>query len=74
MIKTEVDMRTRSLEFPKLRSGKNDNIIVLFSAPTKGTVVALTGPSCYELGHFSANWATHVFEDFNGSVKLTNVL
>lgn len=75
-MKSEVNdtPKRQDTPYPKLRQykGAKDSFIVLFIAPSKGTVVH-TGPgSTHCPGDYGEYWAPGYFEDFHGSLTLSN--
>jgi len=65
-----------SLKFPKLMELKkktpHGNVIVLFSDENHGVAVYEDGQICYEIGHYASDWIMDDFQDFTGSVTLSN--
>ena len=61
----------KNLYFPKLMKGCNSGVIVLFHEDRKGQVVngqaGNTG-----LGYYHEEFNMEFFEDFNGTIKLSN--
>lgn len=71
---TIVEKGTKS-EFPVLMELRNGNVVVLFIAPKKGTVVS-TKVATYKIGEYSETWAPYndklTWKPFNGKVVLEN--
>ena len=57
--------------FPKLMKHKGTDLIVFFSAPGCGMVLRESTASNSQ-GHGSNTWEPDSFEDFNGTLTLTN--
>lgn len=57
--------------FPKLMKGVTTSVIVLFTKEKEGTVVNGDG-SIYKTGHHSDQWAFSRFEEYHGTVTLSN--
>lgn len=63
--------------FPKLmalRDTRNNNkkYVVLFHSEKVGTVIQVGGESAYDLGYASDSWDMPSFQDFYGSILLSN--
>lgn len=58
------------VEYPKLMISREDGIIVLFSAPEKGTCINRN--AMYNIGYYASNWAMSCFEYFDGEITLKN--
>jgi len=70
-MKSQITHKT-SPEYPKLMQSKSgSNIVVLFSEPGVGIVVN-GKDSLNPIGSFSHGWAMDYFEDFDGSITLSN--
>ena len=71
-MKIEVSSKAarESREYPKLMISKDLLLVVLMSAEKQGVVIDCTG--VYEVGHFSTDWHMDSFEDFEGSITLSN--
>ena len=54
--------------YPKIM--KSNNLVVLFSSHKKGVVIGST--SLYDVGHISEDWAMDCFDNFVGSITLSN--
>ena len=61
----------KPLPFPKLMRSKSTGAIVLFSGHDTGTVVA-SGRAGESIGHHAECWEIRAFEEFTGSVTLSN--
>ena len=73
-MKVEVKECSKKAErpFPKLMiSIRNKTIIVLFSSPTEGTVIH-SKDNYHPLGFHSQKFESGYFEDFEGSLILSN--
>lgn len=57
--------------FPKLMISNGGNL-VLFKAPSRGTLVSPSKTNNEEAGHTSDYWAMSGFKDFHGKVTLSN--
>lgn len=72
---TIVEKDTKS-EFPVLMEIRNGNVVVLFIAPKKGTVVSSVNEPIYKIGEYSETWAAYndqlTWKPFNGKVFLEN--
>lgn len=72
---TIVEKETKS-EFPVLMELHKGNVVVLFIAPKKGTVVSSVNESVYKIGEYSETWAAYndklIWKPFNGKVVLEN--
>lgn len=71
-MKTEIkeNKEVKGKPFPKLMKCKHYNFIVLMSSKKTGVVVS--NNAYYEVGFISATWDMSCFEDFNGSITLSN--
>lgn len=69
MITSVVSSQQIKPEFPKLMS-HSDGLIVLFTE--KGVGVSVVGDTHSKAGRYSATWNYTHFEDFSGSVTLSN--
>jgi len=58
--------------FPKLMKSTVSSVIVLMSTPEKGTVISGVSNKGWGIGHYADNWIMRDFEDFNGTVELSN--
>lgn len=58
------------VEYPKLKIAKESGLIVLFSAPEKGT--CLRENSTYKIGYYASDWCMGCFDDFDGEITLKN--
>lgn len=68
MVVTEViEAKKKGEDYPKLM--RSNSTIVLFESSHAGCVVA---SDVHTIGHYSEDWAMGAFEDFHGSVMLTN--
>ena len=56
--------------FPKLVQHPNNKSIILIDEHGKGTVLHV-GSSCLKLGQIG-DWALHLYEDFTGTLELSN--
>ena len=61
---------TKQKGFPYLASSGDE--IVMFTFTFAGTVVASISTRGYKVGHYSATWDSQRFDDFDGSVTLSN--
>lgn len=60
-----------TIAYPCLRKSKLSSLVVLFSGEGQGMVVF--ADSIYDIGHYDAdNWDDDTFEDFKGTVELSN--
>lgn len=59
-------------KYPRIRVLKGSTLTILFTAPKVGTVLRDAGNSFYGVGHHAANWSEFDFEDFDGTVTLSN--
>ena len=66
------DRGVKSLKFPKLMKHKTNNRIVLFETITRGVEVRGSNNMESAIGFTSNRWDTSDYEDFNGSVTLSN--
>jgi hypothetical protein len=57
-------------DFPKLMKSKEHKYVVLFSRREKGTVVSKC--SQHSIGEYDDTWRMDCFEDFTGTLELTN--
>lgn len=57
--------------FPKLMIFHDKSFIVLFNNRDEGTVV-YCNDGVHDLGYYSVTWSTELFEDFNGTIELSN--
>ena len=55
--------------FPKLMTNES-GLVVFFLAPSSGVVVYPN--SRQDIGHYANNWLMSFFEDFDGSVTISN--
>lgn len=74
-IKTNIEKK-ESKPFPKLMKDKNEEFVILVTKSEgtylSGTVVKTSEKtSSYPLGRVSESWYAHSFEDWKGSVTLT---
>ena len=58
------------VEYPKLKIDRRSGLIVLFSAPEKGTCVREN--STYKIGYHASDWFMDCFQDFHGEITLKN--
>lgn len=63
------DVVNKELGFPKLMVDK-DGMVILFTDVTTGTVVV--GKGSFTIGEWGDEWYITSFEDFNGTVELSN--
>lgn len=56
--------------YPKLMIGKKEGTIVLFTTPTKGTVIQTGNRWHYPLGYHDTKWAPEEFEDYCGIITI----
>lgn len=56
---------------PCLMIGRRTNVIVWFTGPAVGRVVA-PGEGDFSIGQKSTSWSSNDFKPFNGSVELSN--
>ena len=69
-MKIEVNQYTpKEKPFPKLMCHKATGMIVLFSCPSKGTVIA-NQPHYREVGDHVDNWNMPAFMDFEGEITI----
>ena len=59
------------LGYPKLMQGTESNVIVFFTEKRKGIIVNGNREED-ELGWYYENWNMDFFQDFNGTIKLSN--
>ena len=71
MIKSKVVEKDK-LKYPKLMVSKLEGTVVLMYSKTSGIVVGNTGDCQSEIGYYSEFWDTNCFEDFDGTVELSN--
>lgn len=71
MIKS-ILIENNTLDFPKLMIHKHEGTIVLMYSKTAGTVVGNRGDCFSEIGFYSGSWIPHNFDDYNGTVELSN--
>lgn len=70
-MKTVINNQPSSPKYPYLGIRKDQNLIVLFSAEYKGTVVN-KGASPHDVGDHVISWVMSCFDPFEGSVTLSN--
>ena len=73
-MKVEVKECSKKAErpFPKLMISKvNKTILVLFTAPTEGTIIH-SKDNYHPLGFHSQKFESGYFEDFEGEITLSN--
>lgn len=61
-----------SPEFPKLMRSKITQTLVLFRVPGEGIVLEAGKDVIAKAGYISKDFAMHHFEDFNGSITISN--
>ena len=67
VIAVTVKEKDNTQRYPKLKIMQEIGTIVLFTDDGMGTVVSGTK---YSIGHWSSQWKTDEFEDFEGIVTL----
>jgi hypothetical protein len=72
-VRSQVDRNpsSRSLPFPKLMISRTNDLVVLMTAPGHGTVVGVGSSTWFE-GDHKTSWMTEDFDDFQGTVTLSN--
>ena len=70
MVRGEIEGSERELSFPKLMIGAR-GVIVLMIKHGVGVVVCRNG-SPHTVGEYADNWSMNTFEDYTGSVTITN--
>lgn len=70
MIKTTVKTKNQKITYPCLKVALK-NLVVLFTDPKTGTVVACDDGEGI-MGDHATNWAEYDFRPFSGSVTLAN--
>ena len=70
MIKAEVCQEPKPSDYPRLKISKNYSQVVLFTSPGIGTIID-PGRSSNFRGEHSCLWVESAFEDFFGSVTLS---
>ena len=61
----------REVNFPKLMIHKKHDFVVLFSSDKKTGVVVLDNTPWFGIG-FTQTWDVNTFNDFEGSITLSN--
>lgn len=69
-MKTKIKENKESKQFPKLMRLKGSDTIVLMSHPKVGVVV--NEGKHHMVGSYFQYWDMDCFEDFNGSITLSN--
>ena len=69
MIKSVVNVEAERNDYPKLMASKS-GVIVLFSKHGCGTIIS--SGEHYECGRWRDDWLMDVFNDFDGSITLSN--
>lgn len=63
---------TSKAEYPKLMKSKTSGTVVLFISDNEGTVILCTENMGYSIGMHLIDWSMQGFEEFKGTVELTN--
>lgn len=71
-MKSIINVQAKSYPILMLPNDSEIKIVVLFSEPKVGIVVA-TGNPLFSLGHRQEDWDMSVFKDFTGTVILSNI-
>ena len=62
--------KKQTSEYPKLRASQFS--VVLFISEKEGTVVCMKEGGMHPIGETRTDWIASTFEDFHGSITLTN--
>ena len=46
------------------------DMVILFTAPGEGTVVAIDDEMYYEIGHHTKTWIEERYDSFSGSIEI----
>ena len=75
-----VEGKKKESKFPKLMVNREANLVILVTEQNKssfsgktvytGMAVHVNEESCYRIGEFNSDWTD--FEDFHGTIKLSN--
>jgi hypothetical protein len=72
-VTTATEQQQKEVPFPKLMKHKFSDSVVLFEEPKKGTIIIPSPRASGGIGTVCYEWDMAVFEDFEGSLTLTNV-
>jgi len=67
---TQLKQEPKEVEYPCFKESKDRDVIVLFSAPGTGTVIACKTNKIYETGHYSNGWDEASFNPFCGELRI----
>ncbi len=76
MVKSIAKQDINTKPYPKLMTSGAGGSIILFTSPKEGTIVGRNNnceyPNNKPIGYHTTDWIPSNFEDFNGTVELTN--
>lgn len=71
-----VEEEKKELPFPKLMKSTVKELVILATGNTEeyivGTAVYSNGHHAVTLGYRSSTWMSEIFEDFDGTIELSN--
>ena len=73
MIKSTITEAETKDEYPRLMKSKTGAEITYFIDSRRGFVVKKLHESDYSEGEFRSDWIASAFEDFNGTIQLSNL-
>lgn len=69
-MKSTVERKEISPEYPKLMISKASNLVVLFEGSSSGTVVSNGSSDKWAIGEYTSSWDMTGFAIFHGKVTL----